>query len=215
MTFTPFDFIILILILLFSVIIHEIAHGYAALKMGDDTAEKMGRLTLNPLKHLDPIGSVLVPLFLVIMANITGGGIIFGWARPVPVNPYRFRDQKYGQAKVAMAGPAINLFIAAIFGALIRFAPFPPTLFFQNLTSVFALIVWINLLLGIFNLIPIPPLDGSHILFTFLPYSTRDVKIFFHQYGFILLLVFIFFLFPLVIPLIGFLFKVLTGIQFF
>lgn len=215
MTFTPFDFIMLILILLFSVIIHEIAHGYAALKMGDDTAEKMGRLTLNPLKHLDPIGSVLVPLFLVIMANITGGGIIFGWAKPVPVNPYRFRDQKYGQAKVAMAGPAINLFVAAIFGALIRFAPLPPTLFFQNLISVFAIIVWINLLLGIFNLIPIPPLDGSHILFTFLPYSTRDVKIFFHQYGFILLLVFIFFLFPLVVPLIGFLFRVLTGIQFF
>jgi len=204
-------FIALIVILLFSVIIHEVAHGSAALYLGDPTAKDAGRLTLNPLRHLDPIGSIMVPLFLILMARLTGGGIIFGWAKPVPINPYNFRDQKYGQAKVALAGPGANLLLAIIFGATIRFIPMSSSLFFQNLASVFALIVWINLLLGIFNLLPIPPLDGSHILFTFLPYSAQQARIFFAQYGFLLLLVFIFFLFPLIIPVINFLFWLLTG----
>lgn len=204
-----------LIVLLFSVIIHEIAHGSVALMLGDPTAKNSGRLSLNPLKHLDPVGSVIVPLFLVLMANLTGGGIIFGWARPVPVNPNNFRDQKYGQAKVALAGPAANFLIALFFGIIIRFIPEQANLFYQNLIIIFGFIVWINLLLGIFNLIPIPPLDGSHILFTFLPYSSQKTRFFLAQYGLLFLLFFIFFLFPLIIPIISFLFKLITGTSFY
>ena len=117
------DFIFLIIILIFSVIIHEIAHGSVAYYLGDPTAKYAGRLTLNPLKHLDPVGSVIVPVFLAIMAQVTGSGIIFGWAKPVPVNPYNFRDQKYGSLKVALAGPSSNLLVALIFGLTLRFVP--------------------------------------------------------------------------------------------
>jgi len=210
------EIIFILIVLLFSVIIHEIAHGSVALYLGDQTAKNEGRLTLNPLKHLDPIGSVIVPLFLALMANLTGGGIILGWAKPVPVNPYNFRDQKYGQAKVALAGPAANFLIALIFGTIIRFISEQnqTNLFYQNSITIFGFIVWINLLLGIFNLIPIPPLDGSHILFTFLPYSFQKTRFFFAQYGLLFLLIFIFFLFPLIIPIIRFLFKLITGISF-
>ncbi len=214
MTFTLFDFVIIILILLFSVIIHEVSHGYAALKMGDDTAEKLGRLTLNPLKHIDPIGSIFVPLFLGLMMVATGGGIIFGWAKPVPVNPLNFKDKKYSQAKVAFSGPASNLLVALIFGSIIRFVSFPPDLFYQNLVAAFSFIVWINILLAVFNLLPIPPLDGSHILFTFLPRSSRGFEIFLRRNGFLFLLIFIFFLFPLIIPIVGFIFRLFTGMQF-
>ncbi|MBU2539960.1 site-2 protease family protein [Patescibacteria group bacterium] len=200
-----------LIILLFSVIIHEIAHGFIALLLGDTTAKREGRLTLNPIKHLDPIGSIAVPLLLLLVNS----GIIFGWAKPVPVNPYNFKDQKYGQAKVALAGPAVNFLIAIIFGIIIRFIPEQANLFYQNLITTFGFIVWINLLLGIFNLIPIPPLDGSHILFTFLPDSSQKIKIFFSRYGLFFLLFFIFYLFPLIIPIISFLFKLITGISFY
>ncbi len=214
MAITIFSLIVLIVILLFSVIIHEVAHGSVALYLGDPTAKNAGRLTLNPLKHLDPIGSVVVPLFLVLMAKVTtGGGIIFGWAKPVPINPYNFRDQKYGQAKVAIAGPSANLLLALIFGLSLRFISFEGV-FFQNLVTVFSFVVWINLLLGIFNLLPIPPLDGSHILFTFLPYSARNIKMFLSRYGIILLVLFIFFFLPLLIPVINFVFTSITGFSF-
>ena len=88
------EYIFLIIILIFSIVIHEMAHGGVAYQLGDPTAKYAGRLTLNPIKHIDPIGSIVVPIFLVIMAQISGGGIIFGWAKPVPINPYNFRDQK-------------------------------------------------------------------------------------------------------------------------
>lgn len=199
-----------LIILLFSVIIHEIAHGFVALLLGDTTAKREGRLTLNPIKHLDPIGSVVVPLLLLLMNS----GIVFGWAKPVPINPYNFKDQKYGQAKVALAGPAVNFLIAIIFGIIIRFIPEQASLFYQNLLITFGFIVWINLLLGVFNLVPIPPLDGSHILFTFLPNSSQKIKIFFSRYGLFFLLIFIFYLFPLIVPIINFLFKLITGLSF-
>lgn len=199
-----------LIVLLFSVIIHEIAHGFVALLLGDTTAKREGRLTLNPIKHLDPIGSVVVPLLLLLMNS----GIVFGWAKPVPINPYNFKDQKYGQAKVALAGPAVNFLIAIIFGIIIRFIPEQANLFYQNLLTTFGFIIWINLLLGVFNLVPIPPLDGSHILFTFLPNSSQRIKIFFNRYGLFFLLVFIFYLFPLIVPIISFLFRLITGISF-
>lgn len=198
-----------IIILIFSVVIHEISHGAAANYFGDPTAKIAGRLTLNPLRHLDPIGSVILPLFLILMAKVSGGGIIFGWAKPVPINPYNFRDQKYGSAKVALAGPGANLALALAFGFLLRFLP--DFLFLPGLAPMFSFIVYINLLLAIFNLLPIPPLDGSHILFTFLPPSAERIKIFLSQFGFFLLLFFIFFLFPLISFVIRRLFALIVG----
>lgn len=178
-----------IIVLIFSIVIHEVSHGAMANYLGDPTAKYAGRLTLNPLKHLDPIGSVLVPFFLIFL---TGRGI--GWAKPVPINPYNFRDQKYGSFKVALAGPGANLLLALIFGLILRFSPllgFLPNVLY----SAFSFIVLINMLLAIFNLIPIPPLDGSHILFTFLPDSMQKIKIFLSQFG-IFILLFLIFLFP-------------------
>ena len=203
--------IFIILILLFSIIIHEISHGLMADYLGDPTAKNAGRLTLNPISHLDPIGSILVPLLLI----ISKAGIVFGWAKPVPVNPYNLRDKVYGQAKVAVAGPLANIFIALFFGIILRFIPY---LFsYQvaiNLITIFSYIVWINLILAIFNLLPIPPLDGSHILFTFLPKQFDNIKIFLHQYQLFILLFFIFFCLPMIFPLINGAFRLITGFSF-
>ena len=166
--------ILIIIIFLFSVVIHEVAHGSVANFLGDPTAKYAGRLTLNPLKHLDPFGSIILPGILILMSMAIGGGIIFGWAKPVPINPYNFRDQKYGSAKVAIAGPAANILLALVFGMLLRFLPFGTGQFSQNLILVFGYIVWVNLLLAIFNLLPVPPLDGSHILENILPQRTAQ-----------------------------------------
>ncbi len=210
-----FILILILVIFLFSVVIHEVAHGQVAEYLGDPTARLAGRLTLNPIKHLDLMGSIIVPGFLILTSMVSGIGVIFGWAKPVPINPYNFRDQKYGSAKVAIAGPLANIALAVIFGLLIRFlSPFVSGEFYQSLFSVFAYIVWINLLLAVFNLLPIPPLDGSHILFAFLPRDMENVKIFLAQYGLLLLLFFIFFLFQWILPIINFLFYLIVGTSF-
>jgi len=203
------EYIFLILILLFSVVIHEVSHGAAADYLGDPTARYAGRLTLNPLKHLDPIGSVILPIFLIILIKITGSGIIFGWAKPVPINPYNFRDQKYGSAKVAMAGPLANFAIALFFGLIMRFLPILSNV--PGLYLMFSYIVYINILLAVFNLLPIPPLDGSHILFTFLPYSMENIKIFLSQFGFFILLFILFFFFQWIIYIIRWIFVLIVG----
>ncbi len=177
-----------LIILLFSVILHEIAHGSVALKLGDTTAKYAGRLTLNPLKHIDLFGTIILPLVLFFSYSRLGvAGPIFGWAKPVPINPYNFRDQKWGTLKVSIAGPAANFALAIIFGLIIRFIPLPSTL-----SLLFGIIVLYNFALGLFNLIPIPPLDGSHILFSFIPDRFNAFKIFLHQYG---LFIFLFLLF--------------------
>jgi len=203
--------IFIILIFLFSVIIHEVSHGLMADYLGDPTARLAGRLTLNPINHLDPIGSILVPLLLI----ISHAGIIFGWAKPVPLNPYNLRDKVYGQAKVAFAGPLANIFMALFFGIILRFIPY---LFSAqiaiNLITILSYIVWINLILAIFNLLPIPPLDGSHILFTFLPKQFDNLKTFLYQYQLFILIFFIFFLFPVIIPLVNGAFHLITGFSF-
>jgi Zn-dependent protease len=146
--------------LILSIIAHEVAHGYAAQALGDPTARLAGRLTLNPLAHLDLFGSVLVPAFLV----LSGSPVLFGWAKPVPYNPYNLRNKRFGEALVAGAGVAVNLVLAVLFALLARFvggaaAPF------------LALIAFINLFLALFNLIPFPPLDGYGVLAGLLPFS--------------------------------------------
>ena len=172
-----------LIVLLFSVILHEVAHGSMALRLGDSTAKYAGRLTLNPLKHIDLFGTIILPALLVLMKS----PFIIGWAKPVPINPYNLRDQKWGMLKVSLAGPLANFSLAVIFGLLVRFVILPET------TSVlFSLIVIYNFAWALFNLLPIPPFDGSHILFTFLPAQFNGLKIFLHQYGLFILLALLF-----------------------
>lgn len=154
--------IFIVVIVIFSAIIHEVMHGVAADKLGDPTARYAGRLTLNPLVHLDPVGSVLLPLFLA----ISGSPIMFGWAKPVPYNPYNLRPGRFSEAIVAIAGPASNAAIAITVGLIIRSG-----LFSSAVNSGIFLIVVVNVMLCIFNLIPIPPLDGSKVLSSILPHS--------------------------------------------
>ena len=175
-----------LVILFFSIVLHEIAHGSVALYLGDPTAKNAGRLTLNPLKHIDLFGTIILPLMLLIFTQ--GRGPIIGWAKPVPVNPYNFKDQKWGALKVALAGPAMNFLTAVIFGLVIRFISLPETILL-----IFGTIVLYNFAWGIFNLIPIPPFDGSHILFTFIPERFNHLKLSLHQYGLFILVFFIFF----------------------
>lgn len=178
-----------LVILLFSVIIHELAHGYVAASLGDPTAKYEGRLTLNPLKHLDPFGSIILPLLLF----ISGSPILFGWAKPVPVNPYNFTDKKYGELKVSIAGPASNFLVALFFGLVMRFIPYSIFLANPGIYIALTYIVSINIWLAVFNLIPVPPLDGSWILFSFLPEKFFYIKNFLRQYGVIILIFLILF----------------------
>jgi Zn-dependent protease len=181
------------IILLFSVIIHELAHGYVAYSMGDPTAKYAGRLTLNPLKHLDAFGSIILPGLLLLASG--GQGPVLGWAKPVPVNPYNFKDQKWGDVKVSIAGPASNIVLALVFGLLLRFVPLNVLDLAPGMSIMFYYVVQINIMLAIFNLLPIPPLDGSWILFKILPYGPtfEKVKIFLQQYGLIILIFLLFF----------------------
>jgi len=189
-------------IVLFSVVIHEYLHGWMADRLGDPTARDAGRLTLNPLAHLDLWGSILLP-FLIFL----GTGFVFGYAKPVPFNPYNLRDQKYGVAKVAIAGPSANLITALFFGLILRFTPgLNPVM-----VSFLAAIVQINLVLLIVNLLPIPPLDGSKIILPFLSYDWQMKFLAGERYGFILVLLFVFFGFSLIIPVINFLFRLIVG----
>src|SRR3989344_2828840 len=180
-----------LIILLFSVVIHELAHGSVANSLGDPTAKYEGRLTLNPLKHLDMFGSIILPLLLLFAT--AGQGPVFGWAKPVPINPYNFKDQKWGSLKVALAGPLSNLALALVFGLLVRFMPYGLLAQAPGIFLMFSFIVQINIMLAIFNLVPIPPLDGSHIFLELLPRQFDRLKLFVRQYGLYLLLFFIFF----------------------
>lgn len=195
-----------IIVLIFSAIIHEYMHGWAAERMGDSTAKDAGRLTLNPLPHIDPVGSILMPVLLV----LSQAGFIFGWAKPVPVNPRNFRDPKYGEAKVSLAGPMANLATALFFGILLRFIP-DQYLYLESLVHI---IIFINVLLMVFNLLPIPPLDGSKVIAPFLPLSWRVRLYEMERYGMILVLAVVFFGFPLIWPLINFVYMVLAGAYF-
>jgi Zn-dependent protease len=193
-----------IIVLVFSAIIHEFMHGWMADQLGDPTAKNSGRLTLNPIPHIDPVGSLLLPFILV----ATGAGIVFGWAKPVPYNPYNLRDQKWGPAKVAAAGPAANLITAAFFGLLLRFLPVAS----PELVMLFQIIVLINLLLMVFNLVPIPPLDGSKVIMPFLPLNWQIKYMRLEQYGMLLVILFIIVGLPVIFPIINLLFRLIAGV---
>lgn len=163
----PLSFIFVITILIISVIAHELAHGYAALWFGDPTARLAGRLTLNPLAHLDLVGSFIVPVLTFF------GGFIIGWAKPVPYNPHNLGGSKYVEAFVAGAGPLTNVFIALVFSALIQlniaFSFFP-----VQFHELLLIVVYVNLILAVINLIPVPPIDGSKVLSSLLPFHLHQ-----------------------------------------
>ncbi len=204
----PIDIIFFIAVLIMSVVIHEVAHGYAADMLGDPTARFAGRLTLNPLRHIDPVGSILVPLLLI----ISRAPILFGWAKPVPYNQYNLRNQRTGTLVVGIAGVLANFAIALIFGLLIRFSGYSTT---ELLTLPFfrlsVVIVGLNLLLGIFNLIPIPPLDGSKVLFSLLPYRMLSLQRTVEQYQLLFMVVIIFFGGLVLSPILSVAFTLVTG----
>ncbi|MDQ5969228.1 MAG: Peptidase protein [Patescibacteria group bacterium] len=201
----PAEFIFSILILIFSVVVHEVSHGYAAYLQGDNTARFQGRLTLNPLKHLEWFGSFLLPVMSYFL-----GGFIIGWAKPVPFNPYNLRNQKWGEAIVAAAGPISNICIAVFFGLLIRFGI--SAQFGESFLYISSTIIFINLVLATFNLIPIPPLDGSKILFSLLPYHMQNVRDFLEENGTFILIFFILFLWKFLLPVVFWEFSLITGI---
>lgn len=207
------DGIFYVLVLIMSVVVHEFAHGYTAYLLGDDTARLQGRLTLNPLKHLDPFGSVVLPLLLIVF----NAGFVIGWARPVPYNPYNLRNGNRGKFFVAIAGILANITIALLFGLLIRFLPLlgasVDMFFVQSLYKIATMIVLVNLVLALFNIIPIPPLDGSRILFSFLPIKYRHIENMLERWGFVVMLLFIIFLWDKVVPLISIAFSFITGLH--
>jgi Zn-dependent protease len=162
-----FEMVASIVVLILSIVLHEMAHGYAADWLGDPTARLQGRLSPNPIVHIDPLGSIVIPALLF----FSNAGILFGWAKPVPYNPYNLRDQKWGEAKVAAAGPAVNLALALIFGLVIRWSGVIGLS--SSFVEISSYVVYINILLAFFNLIPIPPLDGSKIIQPFLPFGLQ------------------------------------------
>lgn len=177
-----------LLILLFSVILHEVMHGLVAKKFGDNTAERAGRLTLNPLPHIDPIGTILVPLIFIFSQT----GVMFGWAKPVPVNPLNFSNLRKGELFVSAAGILANFGLVIIFTVIYHILNVLPILFPALIGAILRYGVFINLLLGIFNLLPIPPLDGSKILLSQLSYKLAKEYQKFESYGILILLLFLF-----------------------
>ncbi len=201
---TSFFFLVIVIL---SAIIHEYSHGWVADRLGDSTARLAGRLTLNPLAHIDPIGTILVPLILVMLP----GNFIFGWAKPVPFNPFALRSRRWGPALVALAGPLSNLLIALVLAIVIRI------LGVSIFTSLLAIIVYINILLAVFNLVPIPPLDGSKVLYALLPDTPSwwRLKVQMEQYGMMLVIVFILIGWELIVPIISWLFRIMVGFSLF
>lgn len=198
----------LYIIIILSAVFHEYAHGFAAFRLGDSTAKDHGRLTLNPLAHIDIFGTVILPLVLLFTS-----GIFFGWAKPVPYNPNNLRDQRYGSLKVGIAGPSANLLIALILGLFLRLT-LAYTDFFFGFSPVFlelvGAIVYVNIFLALFNLLPFPPLDGSKIFADLFPIRWRNFeRIGFAGIGLAILLAFFF-----LPPLANFLFRLITGENF-
>jgi Zn-dependent protease len=183
---------------------HEIAHGATAYYFGDPTAKNQGRLTLNPLKHIDLFGSII----LLLVLYITGSGFLFGWAKPVPYNPYNLRNRRVGEFCVAIAGILTNFLITVIFAVIIHFSV--ELGLSEPVINLMAYIIILNITLGVFNLVPIPPLDGSKILFSVVPYQYERNLIAFEKYGFYILIVLIVFFGNYLSNIVGWIFRLLV-----
>lgn len=200
-----------LVILIFSIIIHEIAHGYMAEWFGDPTARLAGRLTLNPVPHIDPLGSIILP---ALMLFGSGGAFAFGWAKPVPYNPYNLRNFKWGTILVGLAGVLANLLVATIFGLMIRFhtelgidsGPF---------SQMLGTIVFLNIVLAVFNMIPFPPLDGAKVLFAFLPPRFQHIHDYLEHNWLLFIVFIIFFAQAIISPISSFIFRLITGVSIF
>ncbi len=213
----PEDLILTIPALMIAVILHEVAHGWVAYKMGDPTPKEAGRLTINPIPHIDPIGTIILPGLLMLV----GSPILFGWAKPVPINPYNFRDLRKGMFLVSIAGITANFSMALFFGAMNRMLreilPLVPQEV-ENYLLIPLMIfttkaVLINLVLGLFNAIPIPPLDGSKAVMSLLSYKYWELFYRFEQYGFLIIAVLLLtgVLQSLILPPLVFLYRLILG----
>ena len=197
--------------------VHECAHAFVAWKLGDGTAKLFGRVSLDPIRHFDPVGGTLL-IVSVMIGAISGSPFGFGWAKPTPVNPNNLRG-RYADTMVAVAGPLSNLVLAVVFAVGFRIlfvnGIYPDNTSASNMVSlVFAVGIEINVVLMLFNLLPIPPLDGSHVLFDLLdPRTAQSVRTFMNQYGLMLLLVVILLaqriIVPVLVPIVNF----LAGVQ--
>lgn len=204
----PTDTIFFLVILIFSIIIHEIAHGYVAEWFGDPTARLAGRLTLNPIPHIDPLGSVILPALMLISS---GGSFAFGWAKPVPYNPYNLRNFKWGTIAVGLAGVLANLAIAVIFGLMLRYnveLGISPGPFAQMLANI----VFLNIVLAVFNMIPFPPLDGAKVVFALLPYRFQYIHDYLERNWLFFIIFIMFFSSKIIVPASTFLFVTITGV---
>jgi Zn-dependent protease len=191
---------------IFSVMIHEVSHGVVAERLGDSTARDAGRITLNPLKHIDPMGSIILPAVLLIV----GSPVVLGWAKPVPYDPRFLKNPKAAAGKIAAAGPISNFIIAVLFALFTRVAigmNLNPALI-----DAFAMVVLLNISLGVFNLVPIPPLDGSKVLFSLLPASRGAYAVMelLERYGMILIFALLFFAGSFIFPIVTWIFNLLV-----
>lgn len=211
-------FIFYIVVLIVSIILHEVAHGYMANYLGDPTARLAGRLTLNPISHIDPIGSILLPGILLLSQTFTHVPLLIGYAKPVPINPH-YLTGKYDEALTAFAGPGTNIAIAVVFGLVIRFFAAGAE---TPLQDALATIVILNMTLALFNMIPIPPLDGSRVFAAILPgpigRAYDDFRFWFERLGMIsstliIMLVFYYVLSGPFLVLISAVFQLLTGVS--
>jgi Zn-dependent protease len=196
------EYLILIITLIFSIVFHELAHGIVADKLGDDTPRNSGRLTLNPVSHIDPVGSIMLPLILFLL----NAGFIFGWAKPVPINYLNFKNPKRDIMLVALAGPLSNILFALLLTFLLKFWILLD--FYVNKDLVL-LMIRLNIVLAVFNLLPIPPLDGSKIFFNFLPFPYQLIL---ENWGFLILIFILIFAPQLIFGIINYIFLIYLNI---
>ncbi len=194
--------IIYVIILIGSVVLHELAHAWTAYKLGDPTAWLEGRITFNPLAHLDMFGSVILPLLLV----LTGSPFIIGWAKPVPFNPHNFSNPKWGSALVAVMGPVTNILIALLAAGILLVVPVNSLM----LIAILQVVIITNIALAVFNMVPIPPLDGHHILFALIPDRYAGIKYQLQKYSMGLVIVFVIFGWKFIEPTVSWLFELLV-----